>query len=180
MKKELFFWQFGGFVFVSVVGTLLHFVYDWTQVNAAALFSAVNESIWEHIKLLFFPMFAFAIIEGRFIAKNYNNFWYAKLVGILLGIISIPALYYTYTGTLGTSADWFNIMIFYITAVMVFVVETKIIINNKGFYIPPSVAIAILCAVSVMFMIFTFFPPKIPLFEDPLTRSYGVIKKSGV
>ena len=44
------------------MGTLLHFLFDWTGGNAVvALFSAVNESIWEHLKLLFYPMVLFAV-----------------------------------------------------------------------------------------------------------------------
>ena len=54
MKQSIPSWQIGGFVFEGALGTLLHFVFDWSGGNvAAALFSAVNESIWEHMKLLF-------------------------------------------------------------------------------------------------------------------------------
>lgn len=75
MKKSLKFWQIGGFVFTAIAGVLLHFLYDWTnQSIIVASFSAVNESIWEHMKLLFFPMFVFALIEYKFIGKNYENF----------------------------------------------------------------------------------------------------------
>ena len=53
MKKSVPYWRVGGFIFTAVVGTLLHFLFDWTGGSvAAALFSAVNESIWEHLKLL--------------------------------------------------------------------------------------------------------------------------------
>ena len=56
MKKHIAYWQMTGFIFTGVVGTLLHFFFDWTGKNViVALFSAVNESIWEHLKLLFYP-----------------------------------------------------------------------------------------------------------------------------
>lgn len=42
------------FIFISVLGVLLHFTYEWAGDNAVVgLFSAVNESTWEHLKLLF-------------------------------------------------------------------------------------------------------------------------------
>ena len=85
MKRSLSFWQFAGFTFTGVAGTLLHFLYDWTNSRFIALFSAVNESIWEHMKLLFFPMIVFAIFESFYFSKEYKSFWCSKLVGILLG-----------------------------------------------------------------------------------------------
>ncbi len=63
MKRNIDLWQLVGFAFVSLIGTLLHFLYDLTGYKLTALFSAVNESTWEHMKLIFFPMLAFAVIE---------------------------------------------------------------------------------------------------------------------
>lgn len=175
MKKSLSFWQFAGFVFTSVLGTLLHFLYDWTDITFVALFSAVNESIWEHMKILFFPMLIFAVFESRYFDKEYENFWCAKLIGILVGITIIPVMYYTYTGALGVSADWFNIIIFYIAAAVAYIIETRLMKSDKNFCKPPKVAIIVLCIVAVVFVIFTFAPPEIPLFEDPITKTYGLI-----
>lgn len=173
MKKSLTFWQFLGFVLTGSVGTLLHFLYGWTGSDFVALFSAVNESIWEHMKILFFPMFIFAIIESRYFAKDYNNFWCAKLIGILVGLTVIPTMYYTYIGALGISADWFNIGIFFISAAVVFIIETRLMKGDKEFCLSQTAAIVILCIIAVLFMIFTFAPPQIPLFQDPITKLYG-------
>ena len=127
MKPSIPRWQLAGFVFTGVLGTLLHFLFDLTGGNlAAALFSAVNESIWEHIKLLFYPMVVFGLIEFFFLGKETPGFWCVKLKGILLGLGLIPVLYYTYTGILGLSADWFNITIFFIAAAVAYWWETKL------------------------------------------------------
>ena len=67
-KRSLALWQFGGYVFTSALGTLLHFLYDLTGENVAvSFFSAVNESTWEHMKLLFFPMFLFSLFDVKFV-----------------------------------------------------------------------------------------------------------------
>ncbi len=175
MKKSLSFWQFAGFVFTGVLGTLLHFLYDWTDIGFVALFSAVNESIWEHMKILFFPMLIFAVFESRYFAKDYENFWCAKLIGILVGLIVIPVMYYTYTGALGVSADWFNIIIFFIAAAVAYIIETRLMKRDKNFCKSPIVAIIVLCIIAVVFAIFSFAPPVIPLFEDPITKTYGLV-----
>ena len=175
MKRSLSFWQFVGFVFTSVVGTLLHFLYEWTGESViVGLFSAVNESIFEHMKLLFFPMLLFAFIEAKHIGEEYDNFWCAKLVGILVGVGLIPVIYYTYTGIFGVNADWFNIIIFFITAAISYMVETRIMESGRCSFIQPNLAKFILIIIAAVFIVLTFFPPKIPLFEDPITAIYGI------
>ena len=138
------------------------------------LFSAVNESIFEHMKLLLFPMLLFAFIEAKYIGEEYDNFWCAKLVGILVGVGLIPVIYYTYTGIFGVNADWFNITIFFITAAVSYMVETRLIKNGRCLCIQPNLAKFILVMVAAVFIVLTFFPPKIPLFEDPMTATYGI------
>ena len=174
MKKNVPYWQIGGFVFTAVVGTLLHFLFDWTEGSAAAaLFSAVNESIWEHLKLLYYPMAAVAVIEYFFWGKDTDAFWCIKLLGILLGLVLIPAVYYTYTGILGVNADWFNITIFFLAALAVYWAETKLF--QRGFSCPVGEKMAgiVILLIALVFTFFTFAPPRIPFFRDPVTGSYG-------
>ncbi len=174
MKKRISYWQMGGFVFTAVVGTLLHFLFDWTGRNVAvALFSAVNESIWEHLKLLFYPMAAFALLEYRYWGKNVISFWCIKLVGILFGLTFIPVVYYTYTGLLGVKADWFNITIFFLAAAIVYWMETKLFQKEFNCPVSKKVAVAVIAIMGVIFTIFTFWTPRIPFFEDPLAGTYG-------
>ena len=177
MKKAIPYWQMVGFVFTAVVGTFLHFLFDWTGGNVVvALFSAVNESIWEHLKLLFYPMLAFAVIEYFFWGKEIGSFWCIKLIGILLGLALIPVAYYTYTGILGINADWFNITIFFLAAGAVYWVETKLFERQSTCRIGSKMAFALICLIVAVFTVFTFIPPYIPLFEDPITGTYGFSK----
>ena len=63
MKRKLRRWEIVGFAVTGLLGTLLHFVYDWTgEMRVAAAFSAVNESTWEHMKLLFVPFLVFTVV----------------------------------------------------------------------------------------------------------------------
>ena len=174
MKRSIPRWQLGGFLFTSIFGTLLHFFFDLTGGNVvAALFSAVNESIWEHIKLIYYPMLIFSLIEYRVWGKEAGNFWCVKLRGMLLALMLIPSLYYAYTGSLGISADWFNVTIFFITAAAVFYTETKQLLSAKTCRLPEWAAVSMLLALGGLFIFFTFEPPRIPLLRDPLTGTYG-------
>ena len=83
-KKKVFYIQLGVAIGSIVIGTLLHFLYQWTGENCViAAFSAVNESVWEHLKMLFFPMLLFGIGECFFVKDTVNNYLEAKVIGIL-------------------------------------------------------------------------------------------------
>lgn len=176
MKKSVPYWQVGGFIFTAVVGTLLHFLFDWTGGSvAAALFSAVNESIWEHLKLLFYPMVVFAVAEYFAWGREVTGFWCVKLVGILIGLVLIPVVYYTYSGILGVNVDWVNITIFFLAALAAYRVETALFAREGRNHIAPGLALALLLAIAGIFTVLTFFPPRLPFFRDPVTGSYGFI-----
>lgn len=175
MKKSLYLWQFVGFVFTAVAGTLLHFLYEWSNEGLVfALFSAVNESVWEHMKLLFFPMILFALVEERFLGGEYDHFWCTKLVGILTGLILIPVLYYSYTGIFGVSLDWLNIVIFFVTAAISYILETKLLEWEDLPCLSKRAALVVMIAIGLAFVVFTFVQPRIPLFQDPNTKGYGM------
>ncbi len=174
MKKAVTAWQTAGFVFTGICGVILHFLFDWTGQNPlVAPFAAVNESIWEHMKLLFVPMFVFALAESRCIGKAYKGFWQIKLVGILLGIVLIPTLYYTLRGIFGVMPDFVNIAIFFVVAATSYWVETSLFGEDSTNSQSPSAALATLWLLAAVFVLLTFLPPHIPLFMDPVTGTYG-------
>ena len=174
MMKRSILWQAAGFAAVTFGGTILHFLYDWTGGNIlASPFSGVNESTWEHMKLLFWPLFLFALAQRPFF-KGQNNYWCVKLAEILLGLMLIPVLFYTYNGVFGKSPDWINIAIFYISALLVFFFEWWAFRNDRLQCKHPRLAVTAICIIGALFVVFTFAPPQIPLFQDPLTGTYGV------
>ena len=174
MKQRSILWQTAGFAFTTLGGTILHFLYDWTGGSIlASPFSGVNESTWEHMKLLFWPLFIYALVQRLFF-KNQKNYWCVKLAEILLGLLLIPVLFYTYNGVFGKSPDWINIAIFYITTALVFLSEWWAYKNDRVQCGHPRLAFAAICLIGVLFVVFTFAPPQIPLFRDPLTGSYGI------
>ncbi len=167
-------WQLMGFAVTSLGGTLLHFLYGWLGEAAwVAPFSGVNESTWEHMKLLFWPMFIFAIVQSFFFRER-TDFWCIKLRGILLGISLIPVIFYTYNGVIGRSPDWLNIAIFFVCAAIAYIYETKQFKENAIACKRKNLAIAALCLIAVLFAVFTFLTPELGIFKDPLTGTYGI------
>ena len=174
MKRSLAFWQFTGFIFTSIGGTLLHFLYEISGNNIiAAMISGVNESTFEHMKLLFFPMFFYSLIERK-ILSDRSDFWCVKLIGIITGLILIPTLFYTTNGVFGKIPDRLNIAIFYICAAVTFMSETRLFKSRNLECRFSRTAFIAICVIGIIFVIFTFMPPKIPLFKDPLSSTYGI------
>ena len=174
MKGSIKRWQIIGLLVTSIVGTLLHFLYEWFGEAAwIAPFSGVNESTWEHMKLLFWSMFLFSIVQSFFF-KDRKDFWYVKLKGILLGLALIPIIFYTYNGAIGKSPSWFNIAIFFITTAIVYIYETKEFNRNKMKFISPKLAIPLLSAIALLFVAFTFKTPELEIFRDSVSGGYGI------
>jgi len=167
-------WEFVGFGVAAAGGTLLHFLYDWLGKAAwIAPFSGVNESTWEHMKLLFWPMFIYAIVESFFF-RDREDFWCVKLRGILLGLALIPIIFYTYNGAVGKSPDWLNIAIFFISAAVAYIYEARLFNSDKVKCRLQKLAFAALCVIALLFVLFTFRTPEIGIFLDPVTGTYGI------
>lgn len=174
MKKSLKRWQTAGFLSSSLVGTLLHFGYELTGNSIfAAPFSGVNESTWEHMKLLFFPMLAFGIVQSFFFGKQ-TGFWCIKLKGTLMGISLIPILFYTYNGVIGTSPAWINILIFFISTATAYIYEARQFFGRSKVCRSDRLAFFTLLIIAALFVIFTFATPKINIFRDPTNGLYGI------
>ena len=176
MKKNLFLWQFAGFVLAVALGSVLHFLFDWTDAFSLAPISAVNESTWEHMKILFFPMLFFACAQYWFFRVESPSFWWIKLIGAVIGVLAIPVLFYTYNGAFGKTPDWLNITFFFLSAALGYWIEY--LLFRKSFSLPySSIAFIILLVIALLFAVFTFYPPYLPLFQDPITSLYGIISK---
>ena len=174
MKRSIELWQLVGFAVTSLGGTLLHFSYEWLGKRAwIAPFSGVNESTWEHMKLLFWPMLLFAVVQCYFF-KDRTNFWCIKLRGIALGLVMIPVIFYTYNGVIGRSPDWINIAIFFLCAAIAYIYETRQFRKGAMSCKHPILAFILLCVIALLFVIFTFWTPTLGIFKDPLTGTYGI------
>ena len=174
MKKSIGLWQLMGFAVTSLLGTVLHFLYEWLGESVLiAPFSGTNESTWEHMKLLFWPMFLFAIIESLFFREK-KNFWCVKLRGTVLGLLLIPIIFYLYNGIIGKSPDWLNITIFFVAAAISYIYETHLFVKNKGKSSSSGLCLLLLLAIALLFVIFTFRTPEINIFKDPIRNTYGI------
>lgn len=176
MEKGLLL-KFGiyGFFFIAVLGTLLHFTYEWSCGNKfIAIFGAVNESTWEHIKMAIFPAFFWMALEYSYIS-NTNNLAFAKLLSMLTMIITILILYYAYRYIAVKNILFIDILIFYVAIAIGQYVSYKIMSSKTLSDGVNSISIMFLVILCIIFLLFTYITPKLKIFKDPVTGGYGII-----
>ncbi len=175
MTKKLFKHELGGFVFCCIFGTLMHFFYEWSgDLTIIGIFCPVNESVWEHLKLIFYP-FLFWEIAEYFIFNEHTSLAFSKLWGASCGITETLAVHYIYTGASGKESMAADIISFILGTAAAFGVSFLIMKNcTKKSRLRESVSIAFTVIICLLFTLFTFMPPLIPLFEDLTNGKYGI------
>lgn len=167
-------WELMGLFFTIGAGNLLHFVYEWSGEHpVVAIFSGINESVWEHMKLLAVPWLVWTAVELPALRSGISLF--ARAAGLLAGLAAIPALYYTYTGALDINSSLVNIVIFQL-AVLAGFGASHLLYGRRQFGAAgwQILGVAVLLAAAILFGWWTFVPPQLPLFIDPVTGTAGV------
>lgn len=163
-------------VFLFLLSFLWHFVYDWFPNNIFALFFPVNESIWEHMKIIYFCLFMGSILEFVLCKKNnikINNFYIEAMVKSILGVIFYLIIFIPLYLWLGESM-FISISLMLITYIFMEYIGYKILIGEEmNINILPVIIIVLGC---IMFVILTFYPLHNFLFFDEVKFGYGILK----
>ena len=176
MKNKLFKTELFGFAFCCILGTLSHFFYEWSGENViVGIFYPVNESVWEHLKLIFTPFLIWTAAEYFILKGQKLNLFLSKFCGVISGMLIILFIHYTYTGATGNESMTADILSFFAGVAAAFLISYTLMKNMKYKSAASEVIFFILLlAVGGIFILFTFSPPLIPLFEDSITKTYGI------
>jgi len=156
-----------GILFVLITGTLAHFLYGWTGNHIiAGLFTPVNESTWEHMKLVFFPMLLYALLLIPKCRTRCPCIVPALPAGILLGTGLVPVIFYTYTGILGFDFFVLDLLTFGLSVIAGFYTVYRLAGSCRASKY--TVLLYAMTAVTALcFALFTCFPPTLGLFREP-------------
>ena len=167
-RKKIKTTEFISFVIAGILGVLFHFVYDWTGENRLiGFFVPVNESTWEHLKLIFYPIALVSVAEYYLAGIRFENFLCIKVRSILVGMLCVVTLFYTYSGVLGKTIDWVNILIYFISLGSAYCYSCRRLLGQKPAKNTPVLCVISFTVIAVLFMIFTLYPPAIGLFAEP-------------
>jgi hypothetical protein len=163
-----------GAAFIAVVGTALHFTYELSGRNPlVAPFSAVNESVWEHLKLVYWPAAFYSLIQLVTFRKRPPSFLTAKAASMVVMPSVIVTLFYASRLFIEESL-LFDITLFYISIAIGQYTSVKVM---KARTVSKLVTVASLLLIISMGLAFTYFtlePPRVFLFRDPVTGSFGI------
>lgn len=182
-NKKIKIFSFLGFIFTSIIGTLLHFAFEFFDGNTlVGAFTPVNESVWEHLKLLLFPVIAFSVLEYIFYGKNIKNFFPAKIWSLLIGMVLTVLIFYTYSGIIGRSLVAVDISLFYLSVAITYftayqIMKRPTLLTSDNAAI---ISISVLTVIIIAFIFFTFNPPMLEIFRDPLTEDFGIIQSVSI
>lgn len=166
-----------GTFFVLITGTLAHFIYDWSGNNTLiGLFTPINESIWEHMKLVFFPMLLYAFFMIFRLRKDHPCIISSLSAGILAGTLLIPLLFYAYTGILGKDCFVLDIGTFIVSVLCAFFLSYRLTLSCKAK--PYTVFLCVLTGILFFsFIRFTYYSPAFDIFAGPSAETlYLTIK----
>ena len=167
MRKYVLKWEISGIVFVFLLGALLHFVFEWSdESRIVGLFASVNESVWEHFKQGFWPMCLYAAIEYRFLRGRINNFLTAKAVAVYIIPIITGLVFYGYTAIIEEEILIVDILIFLVAIVIGQLTSYKIMTSVKLPKYTNVVSLIFMILLALILMLFTFYPPHLPIFLD--------------
>ncbi len=163
-------------VFLFLLSFLWHFMYDWFPNNIFALVFPVNESIWEHMKIIYYCLLLGSVLEFYLCKKNnikINNFYIEAMVKSLLGVIFYLIIFIPLYLWLGESMI-ISIGLMLVTYVFMEFIGYKILTSEElNINILPVIIIALGC---IMFVILTFYPLHNFLFFDEVKFGYGILK----
>lgn len=168
-----------GILPVFLAGALFHYLYDITGRNViAGAFAPVNESIWEHLKMIPLPLLAwwalgYAILTRRGYPLDKNKWFTAALVSLVVALLAVPFLYYFYTAAFGIQRLFIDIMILLVALIFGQLLARHIYKQSAG--IDYRLALALCLGLVLLFVWFTFAPPQLPLFRDPINGTYGIL-----
>ena len=163
-----------GIIVICVIGTFLHFLYEISDHKKfVAIFAAVNESTWEHIKICITPTILWSLYDGYVHGSN-GNYIIGKAFCLLTIILLIPALFYLYTAFTKKSILFIDVICFYVTVICSQLVFKYFISLDTLPFIYTYLCSILLFFEICAYMFLTFNPIKNFIFEDPISHKYGL------
>jgi hypothetical protein len=176
MKRSVLKWELVGIGVIFIVGALFHFLFEWSGGwEPVGVIAAVNESVWEHFKIAFWPALFYAIFEYPFLRRSTSNFMVAKAIGIYVMPVAIAVIFYSYTAIVGEEILIVDILIFFVAVALGQLASYKILTVRLWPRWTGRLGLVMVIALAVAFGVFTFYPPHLPIFRDVVTGGYGIV-----
>ena len=174
-KRKIRKWEIIGFAVIASLGAMMHFVFEWSgELPPIGVIAPVNESVFEHLKMPYWPALFYAAIEYRHLKDYTKNFIIAKNTSLYVMPLATLAIFYAYTTITGTESLIADIVLFIVSVALGQFTSYKIMIKEPLPSALYKAAIAGLISLGTIYAVFTFYPPHLPIFLDSATGTYGI------
>lgn len=171
-KKKL---KILGFIISFILCFPIHFLYERLPSFTTSIIAPVNESIFEHMKILFTSIIVSGIIQKIIVIKSnlgYKNVCFSNVVS---GILSIPIFLVMFMPVYNAIGKNFpiTIIIMLIALLLSYIIGYYILKINKDLKLE-NLSIFIVIIVYLIFGSLTYYPIKNEFFKDPISNIYGI------
>ena len=164
-----------GVLFTFLMGTLLHFVYTWSNGAVwSILFGAINESVWEHVKIFAMPYLLWGVFELACARPYFKMFVISKVVGLYFLAAAIILFYYIYSGILGSNVLAVDIISVFVWISLAHAVSYRLALlerDIRAWFVPALFALLLFGA---MYFGCPAAPRRTELLRDPGTKTHGL------
>lgn len=183
-SARLLLWELGCVFWICFAGSSLHFAFELTDFwLPMAVIAAVNESVWEHLKIYFWPGLVYAVVQYTYTRDVANNYWLGKMTALVVTPVAIIIMYHSYIAyamaVYGKSSIGPMLAIMFLGVLAGQLCSWRILLRQPLNWFRPRHLAAGYVSLVLMFSLFTFFPPRIFLFENyfcyEYTAEYGIL-----
>ena len=162
-------------MFMVLTGSALHFAFSWSNDwEPIALIAAVNESIWEHLKLAFWPGLIWAFFPNKFTKASVSHRIAMRGFSLFVTVVSIVIVFETYTSMIGRNLLVLDIGTFVFAIVIGQLLVVFLLGKTWASHGLKLIGLLMLSVQVVAFSLFTYFPPDHWIFVDQRTGLSGL------
>lgn len=164
LLKKTILWDILLFCVLGILGPVMHYFEPMLiQIPIFKGIFPINESIWEHLKLLFYPAAAVGIVRRLVCGKLQHGILTTFAEGIVIAMLLMVAGFYTYSGILGMHSLPMDISLFYLCSLVMTVYVSKQALRQKNSSLS---GLLVLLLLTGCFLFFSYNAPDIGLFRD--------------
>lgn len=160
---------------IFLLSFICHFVFDLFPNVLFSIFFPVNESIWEHMKILFTATLLYSFIDKIILKKlnvNYNNYCLQLFISAFISIPIYLIIYLPIYNFIGENM-FVSIFLLLIVYIIMQYISYKIM-QKKETKIPNYIFSILIILTYIIFIYLTYNPPQNYIFYDSENEIYGI------
>ena len=160
---------------IFILGASFHFLYKYGGKKSwMTIISPVNESLWEHLKIGYYPFLIYAFVQVLLLSTVPQNLLTAEFIGLYSMLACIVVVELIYPAILKRNVLILDFVVFFLAILFGQIVSYLIMTNYGQIIVYEYWIFFVIIFNALLFYIFSFRPPKISIFRDSVDGKYGV------